>query len=1650
MQNGPEETITVNHNSADLASKPFGRDNPRHAALDAPDIPSAEGSKALGNGEWDQGIREAVSPPAKRQKTGDDTPERAPKPKRPSPPWKKFAADGPTAFVENGRRKSSRTNYIPLDLQPQGDTRQTRSAIPNQTKRSTSKYGGVSLFQTSAHGTSPLSSHGNHKIASPYGKPDISTPSKPTGDIEQGKKRSHHKKASSSPSQSDFRKSTTKGDVSQRPLVYHSHQSSQAANREKLHGKVKRVKTNGCHKQELVSEALDDASSKENHAQGAGQQNDIKSQPAKIRLRLRIPRIDIQRPIRPLEPRKYGSFKEWLEKEGSWDTEVADFLSETQALEEARIRRRILQEAQLGGLLSEGRSQVYQPEEQEEPPKIYAHWDHLINQAVHFRKLVDNERRNHQREAKRVALLCQERWKQMQPKSEGDWQNEAKATMKQVLRHLHQRWAVATSIVERRRIERWEARQARAQKARLNDFLQHHDSILQPRLQGEGDSVSDTDTDASVESSAETDETNMSESDSDEQNAYDEEDKNADKDLTVEQLQKKYAHLREFDTARAVQSEGSGETIDVDPGGHDTSISNDNVESLSLDGEIKGMENEDSLGRAMDLDEVADDLLDESDESDDMADDMGSTEDDDDDSVEDGDGECDDTQSEDHDSPGQQGLLGFFSKHDLQPPKDRSLPNEERAVEDAGSLIRNAGEVQTPHTSTSEGPHIDQHDPSEVMNAREHGNDRIENLDHTTDPPLTRSTNVEEITHEGSPPATPVSMKALKTAVPSLLRGTLREYQHFGLDWLAGLYATETNGILADEMGLGKTIQTIALLAHLALDYQVWGPHLVVVPTSVMLNWEMEFKKFLPGFKILTYYGNGDERRELRKGWMSNDKWNVLITSYSIALADGHIMRRKDWHYMILDEAHNIKNYQSQRWQTMLSFKTRARLLLTGTPLQNNLTELWALLTFLMPEKVTENGIEGFANLEDFLSWFRKPEKRILSGGVTRMDEGDRAIVSKLHKILRPYLLRRLKADVEKQMPGKYEHREFCRLSKRQRELYDGFLERADTRATMASGNHLSIINCLMQLRKVCNHPDLFETRQIVTSFAMPRAVSADFEGIDYEVRRRMTRRAEHKVDLNFVNLVPGANEPLSALDTLVKERLGALGSLRHLASQQSDRYNHNHLSNQSSVQGTLASLKNHVRLSHFERLHHTSYCTSLRSQRRPLYNRALLDVITIDHMRPPNRRRPQHRNDMAEWLTQSSSILGCMVLDLPTRSAACDTLLQQFACITPRVTIRRRRAPFSSPSAPAQIWPLRTTLHKDPFHHARMRLSIAFPDNRLLQYDCGKLQRLATLLRDLQAGGHRALIFTQMTKVLDILEQFLNVHGYLYLRLDGSTKAEQRQALTEKFNNDQRIFCFILSSRSGGIGLNLAGADTVIFYDQDWNPAMDKQCQDRCHRIGQTRDVHIYRLISESTIEANILRTADSKQMLDNVVIQEGDFTTDYFQKMSVRDMLGDEGAKKIGEEATAALDTSLGKSAAGRALQVAEDQEDVVAARQAEKEITQTEEVDMKEGQGQDAERNDASGNPDTTIAKPSAWGGTVEDDLVLEEASSALYLTAKAADIRVRAIGREEIEPDPTPDEYMLRFLEWEREDVPMDADILDRKKRKKKLKKTGHHA
>ena len=696
---------------------------------------------------------------------------------------------------------------------------------------------------------------------------------------------------------------------------------------------------------------------------------------------------------------------------------------------------------------------------------------------------------------------------------------------------------------------------------------------------------------------------------------------------------------------------------------------------------------------------------------------------------------------------------------------------------------------------------------------------------------------------------------------PFLLKYSLRSYQTVGLQWLSALGEKAMNGILADEMGLGKTIQTIALLAHLACAHGYWGPHLIVVPTSVMLNWEMEFKKWCPAFKILTYYGSAKERHQKRQGWSKLNSFHVCITTYTLILQDKNMFRRKKWDYLILDEAHMIKNWQSQRWQTLLRFHSRRRILLTGTPLQNNLMELWSLMHFLMPRI--------FESHDEFKEWFNNPLTSVVEGQSSLSTQ----LVKRLHGILRPFILRRLKLEVEKQLPDKVEHVVYCKLSKRQRNLYEDYVGSSEIQSTLSSGNYFGIFNVLMQLRKVCNHPDLFEGRPIHSAFDMP-LISLHVPAISVvDMNYSLRERALCGGGFVFTN---AAQMPTWAFEYVsrCKEAPSAFHAMGGAADEATPYCWLNKQSNHSS-------------------LVFKSIMTVQRRKQRWSKSRALL-ALAINEVRCSSP--PPFGADLIETLRGMTRTVcptskeeegdgDALVVSMESRIDGCRGMVEQFMFAVPRVRARQpqiwcsdakgatQRAKLAADASDLGTHRMLVSEHLERIRFATVRQQLFFPDRRLVQYDCGKLQQLARLLMDLKSGGHRVLIFTQMSKMLDILESFLNLYNYTYFRLDGSTKPEQRQAYTQRFNSDDKIFAFILSTRSGGVGINLTGADTVVFYDSDWNPAMDHQAQDRCHRIGQTRTVHIYRLVCRHTIEENIMKKSNQKRHLDKLAIQSGEF---------------------------------------------------------------------------------------------------------------------------------------------------------------------------------
>ncbi|GAB2227484.1 hypothetical protein Drorol1_Dr00009306 [Drosera rotundifolia] len=777
------------------------------------------------------------------------------------------------------------------------------------------------------------------------------------------------------------------------------------------------------------------------------------------------------------------------------------------------------------------------------------------------------------------------------------------------------------------------------------------------------------------------------------------------------------------------------------------------------------------------------------------------------------------------------------------------------------------------------------------------------------------------------------STTKVRTKFPFLLKYPLREYQHIGLDWLVTMYEKRLNGILADEMGLGKTIMTIALLAHLACEKGIWGPHLIVVPTSVMLNWETEFLKWCPAFKILTYFGSAKERKLKRQGWMKPNSFHVCITTYRLVIQDSKAFKRKKWKYLILDEAHLIKNWKSQRWQTLLNFNSKRRILLTGTPLQNDLMELWSLMHFLMPHI--------FQSHQEFKDWFSNP----ISGMVEGQEKVNKEVVDRLHNVLRPFILRRLKRDVEKQLPMKHEHVIYCRLSKRQRNLYEDFIASSETQATLASTNFFGMLNVIMQLRKVCNHPDLFEGRPIVSSF--------DMAGIHMQLSSAVCSMLSSgpfsSVNLSSLGLTftfldfektsweSDATQSLAVPSRLMEERVN-ISSLEDICPQ----FRQPRQSCGTSIFEDIRKAILEERLKEArERAADIAWWNALRCRKRPLYSRTLRDLLTVGN---PLYDIQLHKSNPVSY--EYSSKIANVVLSPVEQLQKMIDLVESFMFAIPAA---RAPPPFCWCSKIATVFvnqrykeqcselmlPLLT-----PIRPAIVRRQLYFPDRRLIQFDCGKLQQLAILLRQLKSEGHRALIFTQMTKMLDILEAFINLYGYTYMRLDGSTQPEERQTLMQRFNTNPKIFLFILSTRSGGVGINLVGADTVIFYDSDWNPAMDQQAQDRCHRIGQTREVHIYRLISESTIEENILKKANQKRVLDNLVIQSGGYNTEFFKKLdpielfSGHRVLPSENLQKE-ESADNGVEVSVSNADLEAALKNAEDEADYMALKKVEEEV-------------------------------------------------------------------------------------------------------------------
>ncbi|XP_028136056.1 SWI/SNF-related matrix-associated actin-dependent regulator of chromatin subfamily A containing DEAD/H box 1 homolog [Diabrotica virgifera virgifera] len=518
---------------------------------------------------------------------------------------------------------------------------------------------------------------------------------------------------------------------------------------------------------------------------------------------------------------------------------------------------------------------------------------------------------------------------------------------------------------------------------------------------------------------------------------------------------------------------------------------------------------------------------------------------------------------------------------------------------------------------------------------------------------------------------------------PSILSSSLKltSYQMVGLNWLAVLYSQGVNGILADEMGLGKTVQIIAFLAHLKETGAATSTHLVIVPSSTLDNWKNEFARWCPQLRVFMYYGSQDERRQFRidlsKGMLA--EFDVILTTYTLvgnSSEERKMFRVTRMHYVIFDEAHMLKNMNTLRYENLIKINAKHRILLTGTPLQNNLLELMSLLIFVMPNIFAEKTV-------DLKNLFQKNSKKAEDDSLPTFEKEQ---IEQAKRIMKPFLLRRLKCDVLRDLPKKTDHVIHVPMTPTQKENYEQLV--ASYKNVNANGeNSYTGMSIMTDLRKLANHPLLMR--------------------FHYD-----------------------------------QEKMEEIANL-----------------------------------------------------------------LALD---------PGYKDTVVQYIVEDLMFMSDFEIH---------TLAMEFECLS----------------------------------------RFLLPDEYMLA--SGKFIQLDKMLVELKENNHRVLIFSQYVIMLNIVQEYLRIRNYKYMRLDGSTAVSIRQDLINEFTDDPSYFIFLLSTRAGGLGINLTSADTVIIHDIDFNPYNDKQAEDRCHRMGQSRPVTVYRLISQGTIEEGMLEMNKEKLKLEREI---------------------------------------------------------------------------------------------------------------------------------------------------------------------------------------
>lgn len=742
----------------------------------------------------------------------------------------------------------------------------------------------------------------------------------------------------------------------------------------------------------------------------------------------------------------------------------------------------------------------------------------------------------------------------------------------------------------------------------------------------------------------------------------------------------------------------------------------------------------------------------------------------------------------------------------------------------------------------------------------------------------------------------PTSLGEISIEQPKILACTLKEYQLKGLNWLANLYDQGINGILADEMGLGKTVQSISVLAHLAEKYNIWGPFLVVTPASTLHNWVNEIAKFVPQFKILPYWGNANDRKVLRRFWDrknfrygKDSPFHVMITSYQMVVSDSAYLQKMKWQYMILDEAQAIKSSQSSRWKNLLSFHCRNRLLLTGTPIQNSMQELWALLHFIMPSL--------FDSHDEFNEWFSRDIESHAEAN-TKLNQQQ---LRRLHMILKPFMLRRVKKNVQSELGDKIEIDVLCDLTQRQAKLYQVLKSQVSTAydaienaaGSDEASSDQSLINTVMQFRKVCNHPDLFERADITSPFCfsefgqtaavyksdeIAEVIYSSTNPIKYHLPRLIYEDLilpnYHNNIASFAKLVNYSMNIFSLVDN--RDLCEELSYITGVEPSQFSQIAHESIVKRAVRFSTEKDLEKKNESVPFEEDEFRSNIRDLNIPERINRLEKLSNITTggvlqsllnvkgkvfedqyFDSMRPASCPAASAPPISIEVLGSSH------VINELNRELFDPTISQALSDISPITQYKMH----IEKGIPTDEFPV-SGLYPDSLNKY-FSSHISMPSMDRFITESAKLKKLDELLVQLKKEGHRVLIYFQMTRMMDLMEEYLTYRRYQHIRLDGSSKLEDRRDLVHDWQTRPELFVFLLSTRAGGLGINLTAADTVIFYDSDWNPTIDSQAMDRAHRLGQTRQVTVYRLLVKGTIEERMRDRAKQKEHVQQVVME-------------------------------------------------------------------------------------------------------------------------------------------------------------------------------------